>query len=249
MSETIRAGRLKPVVTKPTYKITTSDAADYIQEKINVMAKIMRKRAAEEGKDIDVPDVTVTMISSPASKKFYPFMILLPMEACNGKGKRDNSELSLFNPDSSSGSARLKGHIFRVLSNFQFSKDDRKALNTSSYRRELGGMSVSTTNILIQHMVPRIDPLGLSKTCHRKMVGLIIDPYRVFEDMLTDPDRPGEKFKVHIEKVVRISDNSCEYTVTKEPEGKHSNGNFASRLGKAAEYAFQNKRVMKYDED
>lgn len=246
MSTETRSG-IKPAYEVPTYKITTQMAHDFIQKKVNAAIKIKRQQAAKDGDDVQrIEDVEVTLVTSTPSKKFCLFLVLLPMTAT--QGKKDTHELSIFNPEGSSSSQKIKPELYAIFKNYMFTDKERKALTDSNYRKILGGISVNTAGSLARHMTPKIDPMGISKKIGcKKMVGFFIDPVKVFQDMLTDPKNPGKKPSISIDKTKKYTVNNFEYTVkvtnTQSAENKHFMEDMASAVNAAL-----NTRMPRYDD-
>ena len=185
--EKTRAG-LVPVETEVSFHITTEKANEFLQDKVDKLVNIMNQKGTHQ------EDVNIRLLTLKCGKKFYPFMLLLPLSVLEGNKKKTNgSDLEIFNPQESEGTVNLKDAFYSLFGGYIFNKNDESSFFSATTRQNLG-----TTNEIARFVKanrrPRIQKINNN---NNKFVTLLIDPIRVFHDMLIMEEN-NSSFKVDV---------------------------------------------------
>ena len=194
------------------FHITTSDAENYLQSKVNGIVQSMRAA----GKNIG--DVEVGLYTTEPGTKFLPFVVSLPTSvlASEGKGRRNANELSIFNPkDDDNHGVDLKEEFHNLFRIYTYNKQDEAAFFSQEWRR-LRGVSRTTSGKIKEMRLPKI----LEFSGNQKCVTFMLDPVRLFHDMLVieGDNRP---FFIEIEHWQRQGQGQYRYDIIRRiPNGK-----------------------------
>lgn len=207
MEMKLRATGLAPEKTDLAFAITTTDAQRFLQEKVNNLVKTMRLQ------DVNQEDVEVILFSTKMTKKFVPFMILLPKSVLKNKGeKKVRNEISYFNPeDSGSSNASVKEPFWNLLKCFIYDKADEQAFFKNTVRQQLG-LSMESANRIKANRSPKVVKLNGGKC---EYVTCFIDPLRLFHDMLVDQNNRDERFLVMVNDTEQIKNDKYKYHVAR----------------------------------
>ena len=186
------------------FHITTSDAENYLQSKVNGIVQSMRAA----GKNIG--DVEVGLYTTEPGTKFLPFVVSLPTSvlASEGKGRRNANELSIFNPkDDDNHGVDLKEEFHNLFRIYTYNKQDEAAFFSQEWRR-LRGVSRTTSAKIKEMRLPKI----LEFSGNQKCVTFMLDPVRLFHDMLVieGDNRP---FFIEIEHWQRQGQGQYRYDI------------------------------------
>lgn len=206
---------IQPVQTELPFSITTSDAEKYLQEKFNMLKG-------------DNANMTVSLFTTEVSPKFLPFMLLLPKQASkNGSKKKNDNVLSIFNTDTNENNGvALHNDVFAVIAPYIFNKADEQAFFSPDWRRERQ-VSSATSHKLKYSRTPHIQKYNKGQI---EFVAMLIDPIRLFYDMLSDPTKQ-ENFRVSIRNMEKVKTGEYRYTVSKIPVvAKKKNHNYEEIL-------------------
>lgn len=216
-----RAG-VVPADDKIPFDITTKMVEQFLQEdKIDKLVALMRKNGKNHG------DVKVRLISAKCSKKFIPFLILLPTSIIKGSGKNRNEyEPSIFDPEDEDNSVKLEEEFYKLLKCYCFTRDEVEAFFTATWRNELG-ISLKVAHSLKNSSKPKVQKFNNGKT---KFVACFIDPYKVFKDMLTDMNNPDKRFDIEISETHRLSNSDYKYKVSRSDKKNRQNDSFDENL-------------------
>lgn len=207
-----RAG-VMPVENEIPYSITTEEVEQFLQKKFNSLAELARKNGT------DAENIKVMLFTSDCGKKLKPFIVLLPTSVlASKKDKGNNQELSMFNPDSSEKSVRLKQWVYELLNCYQYDKTDKQLFFNQAWRRQVG-ISMHTAHILKANCFPHIQKFNKGRI---KYVTCLLDPVRIFHDMLGDVENPKAQFDTWIGKTEKIRLTSYRYDVYRTVKGKHN---------------------------
>ena len=224
---TTRAGIL-PSEQELPFDITTTQVMEYLQRKLNVVVNGMRTSDRYNGPDIDVSVITVEM-----GTKFVPFTVVLPTTVLkdNGKKRRDKNELSIFNPKDSDSTANIYEPIAKMFASYTYNDADGEAFYSADWRRARG-VSNTSSSILKRNRRPSVQRFNNGSV---EKVVFLIDPIRVFHDMLTMDDN-NANFRVEIESWQKIRSGEFKYDVRRvinKKKGKKGGGNnFADELNR-----------------
>ena len=199
-----RAG-IMPSEKELPFTITTTDVEQYLQRKLNVVVNGMRKEGNYTGEDMEIRVITVEM-----GTKFIPFTVLLPMNVLKERRKRPKEELSIFNPKDSDNTVVMHDPIARMLASYTFDKADGEAFFSSDWRRARG-VSNSASSTLKHNRLPRVQKLNNGSM---ERVTVLIDPIRVFHDMLVMEDN-NANFRIEITDWQKIRSGEFRYEVNR----------------------------------
>ena len=195
-----RAG-IQPSEQELPFSITTADVEQYLQRKLNVVVNGMRQNNQYSGDDIDVKVVTMEMGS-----KFIPFTVVLPMSVLKDKKRQPKNELSVFNPKDSDATVPIYDPIAKMFSSYTFDKADGDAFFSQDWRRARG-VSTNNSAVLKSNRLPKIRRFNHG---NMEKVIFLIDPIRVFHDMLTMDNNPTN-FRIEIENWQKIRAGEFRY--------------------------------------
>lgn len=194
---------LMPTHTEIPYTVTTAKVEEYLQGKINLATK-------------GSSDVIINAMTIQPGKKFAPIMVFFPESASNaGRNQNNNSsELSVFQGESSE-KIQLDQRIYRAIVPYMYNKEDENAFFSADWRRRVGVPSTMSQS-LKAYRKPHIQRFQNVKI---KLIGIMLDPIRIFHDMLAsiDPEEARrERFNVFVEKLEKIDNANYTYTITRE---------------------------------
>lgn len=193
---------LTPTQTEIPYNITTSQVEEYLQGKINLAMK-------------DQGHVQIQVLTIQPGKKFAPIMIFFPENASNaGKQRGNGSELSIFQGESAS-KIQLDQRLYRAISPYVFNKEDENAFFSADWRRRVG-VPANMSQALKAYRKPHLQTFQKGKI---KLIGVMLDPVRIFHDMLASnsfEEAKRERFYVYIQEIEKIKNANVTYTVTRE---------------------------------
>lgn len=210
MSIKTRSG-LMPTQTEVPYLVTTSEVEEYLQGKVNVALK-------------DQGHMNIQVLTIQPGKKFAPLMIFFPESASNsGRPQGGNNELSVFKGENAS-KIQLDQRLYKAISPYVFNKEDENAFFSADWRRRVG-VAANMSQTLKAYRKPHLQKFQNGKI---KLIGVMLDPVRIFHDMLSAEnyeDAKRERFCVFIEKIEKIKNANVTYTVTREKADGHSGRN------------------------
>lgn len=215
---TTRSG-LTPNEAQLPYSITTSDVEAYLQKKIDTM---LNKAATQNNDTMDKIDVRV--YTTEAGKGFLPFVVILPLEALASKPQRVKNMPSIFDTKEVDGTANLKKEIYEVLSTYTFNKQDGEMFKSDSWRRD-HHVNREAVTVLLSMRTPKVVSMEGGRL---KVVELMIDPIRVFHDMLKMQD-DNRNFMVNVDGWQKIQTGEFRYDV-KRALNKNKNKKYKNTL-------------------
>lgn len=203
---------LKPNEAELQYTITTQDVETYIQLKVNAIVNGLKEAQSKNGNtNYQVPNhQPIRIVSMECGKVFLPFLVLLPTSMLQGSNQRKHqnrgNELSLFNPVDDNSAVRLQDAFFKFFQMYTFSKDDVKLFNSPKWKNDVGLYAKAPTT-LREFRMPSVRKVDDGN----KYVMFMLDPIRVFHDMLTGTENAREPFSVNIKSVTKIKGGSYSY--------------------------------------
>lgn len=192
---------IRPDENELPFTIKTSDVEKYLQNKVDA---VVNKIGGDE--------VTISVYSTEVGKAFIPFMVVLPTSVMkNGKKQAQNKSiprifLSGGDEDNGEVSANMRDEFYQIFSPYVYSKVDESAFFSEDWRRARK-VNRDTSPVLKRYRTPRISRINQGK---EPVVMLMIDPLRIFHDMLTIPD-DNRAFKPEITGWRRIQDGEFIY--------------------------------------
>ena len=221
---------------KLVYNITTNKAQEYLQKKFDVVTRIMKQKGDNIGQ------VKIRLFTTDAGSRFRPFILLLPLNVLETYEKRNPEEPDIFNPEADDElmkKASLKQGIKKVISAFKYDKYDQNSFYGNDWRRARG-VSRETARQLRMRVDPKIMDIG-EKDQKIKMVTVLIDPIRLFHDMLTFDD-DNSNFKVDIIKYQKSRSGEYKYMVNRIKKKGDGGKNYTNRLADELNRAIQGTR-------
>lgn len=206
------------------FDINTSDAEKFLQRKVDQIVEMMKKNGKEQ-----LP-VDVKLVTTRCSKKFMPFVLVLSTTALksNGGKKKNHRELDMFNPESSDSIAKLKDEFYQLVGAYMYNKNDEHAFFSNEWRR---GMQVTlkTAHFLKANRTPKIQSWNKGRD---EYIMCILDPARLFHDMLVDLDHRDEKFRINNLSAEKIEGGNYHYSMTRSivKGNKKKDKSFETRL-------------------
>lgn len=207
---TTRSG-IMPNEGELPYTITTTNVESYLQEKVNVIVN----RMAKDNQDYPIKSIDVRVYTTEAGKCFLPFIVVLPTEVLNGKRSKNNNVDAIFNQSSEDGSANMRPEFYNFFKSYVYTKDDEAAFFSDDWRRARR-VDRATSALLKQYRTPKVSNMDNGKI---QVVTLMLDPLRIFHDMLTMPN-DNRTFKVEIPKWQKIQSGEYRYEVVRLINGK-----------------------------
>lgn len=198
-----RAG-LTPNERELPYSITTSDVEQYLQRKVNLALD-------RDANDSETKDISVRVYTTEAGKSFLPFVVVLPLEALESGGKKSHKKIpAIFDTKSNDSEARLKQVLYRLFSSYIYTKDDEQAFFSDDWRRSRR-VNRETSPVLKSLRIPKVTSVENGNV---QIVTFMIDPIRVFHDMLVMPD-DQRTFRADITGWQKIQTGEYRYEVTR----------------------------------
>lgn len=183
------------------YSITTSKVESYLQDKIDV---VVNRMAKENGGKVE--DISIRVYTTEAGKAFLPFVVILPMDVLQQRNKQKKKMASIFDTKSEDGTAAMKTEFYELFKSYVYNKDDEAAFFSDEWRR-LRHVSRETSPVLKSLRTPKVNKMDNG---HLQVVSFMIDPIRVFHDMLaSDDDR--RNFKVDVVNWQKIQTGEYRY--------------------------------------
>ena len=205
---------IMPNQAKMDFEISTADVRRFLQSEID---SIVAGVNAKEGRHV-LDDIEVRVYTTVAGKYFTPLVVCLPLDVLANK-KNKNAGSPIFNVNSDERNVRLKPEFYELFARYCFNKEDEKAFYSTEWRRRAGVSSSQVSSSLKSSRVPRVINAGGSKKDKVEMVTFIIDPLRIFHDMLTI-DESNVPFKVNIEKWNKVANAQYVYQIVREESTK-----------------------------
>lgn len=179
---------LNPNENALPYSITTSAVESYLQKKVDVICNRMAK---ENGGKAD--DINVRLYTTEAGKSFLPFVVVLPLEVLSQRNKQKKKMASIFDTKSEDGTASMRPEFYELFKSYVYNKDDEAAFFSDDWRRQRH-VSRETSPVLKSMRTPKVVSLNGGQI---KTVSFMIDPLRIFHDMLESED-DRRNFKVEV---------------------------------------------------
>lgn len=241
MSVTENRMGIKPIRTVKQYELSTYDVRDWMQKRLNSFITLGRQEQMSNDGRTDIPDIKVNVLTYAFSKKFAPFIVMLPPEALKKSGKNQRETMAFFLPDESEELALIIPRVWDAFRSFVYTKDDRKEfLKMDGQLKHELQMSKDDCAHFTKFVVPKLLKPGGSK-----VIVFLIDPIRVFSEMVREDSekpkiKPGDKVdpsKIKPDYLInditfeRINSDNYKYIFNKEPKknGK-KNANFNKKI-------------------
>jgi len=207
---------------------STYDVKKYLQRKVDVIVKAMQSSGE------NIRPMKIHLFSTCLSKKFAPFTILLDPNAAENfeipyrvEDIQDGEQIfyeGARRDSRRSEKAILKPEFEKFIEAFGYSEDDIQDLKNERVKRELGinNMKIKT---MYDFAKPKFYTLKGVDDARLTRIVVLLDPIKVFHNMLEDPERPDEDFSVWISVGQKKNDNEFEYDIkkTRNKKGQTTN--------------------------
>ena len=197
---------LTPDETGLPYSITTSKVEEYLQRKVNTISSGIANTTGEAEKN-----VSIRIYTTEAGRNFLPFIIVLPLDvlADNPNKKKHTGEHPMFNPKDTDRTVHLRKEYYELFKAYIYNKEDQGAFFSDDWRRARG-VARDTSQVLASTRLPKIVSLNNGRL---QVVTLLLDPLKVFHDMLESTDDNRRDFRVDIEDWRKIDEGEYRYDV------------------------------------
>lgn len=194
---------------EPFDPITTERAQGYLNDRLRAVINKMNA-ANDRNKQVDTPEMALA--THRFSKNFAPLVIAFSMDAVDKKNTYNIPEI--FNPEPEDNSVKLRPEVYSVVYPYLYNAEDIKGFFTPQTKHDLQ----LTTKACREIKAASKFAITEEKDGGRKIryVHVLIDPLRLFHDMLTEDDKNNEKFTVRISSITPISDTNFRYDVAKQ---------------------------------
>ena len=216
-----RAG-LSPSEKNLPFSITTSQAEEYLQKKVDVLCN----RDNSLPKNVDVRLYTMNMGS-----KFLPFIVVLPLSVLVSNEKEKNEIDPIFSNTERGGVQMIEKPFHEMFKAYVYNKEDVKGFDSNDWRHARG-VSRQCAEQMRRTATPRISSFGGSGR-RQKYVTFLIDPIRLFHDMLVIVDDRRD-FLVDIVNWQKMKNGEYKYFIERCTKKNRSRGkgddNIANQL-------------------
>lgn len=186
------------------FTITTSDVENYLQKKVDIINSAMVQAG-----NPNTPHVDVRVYTTEAGRYFVPFVVILPLDVLqNNNKKKRNDEPDIFNPKNEDKSAIMLEPYYNLFKAYIYNAEDEKAFFSDDWRRARG-VARDTSPSLKMMRTPKITEMDGGRV---QVVSLLIDPLRIFYDMLIMEDNRRD-FKIEIPEWQKIKTGEFKYNI------------------------------------
>lgn len=195
-----RAG-LNPSDKNLPFTITTAQCEEYLQKKVDILCN----------RDKSLPNnVDLRLYTTSVGRKFVPFVVVLPMSVLVDDDKTDKDIDPIFSSNESGGVQHLQKPFMNLFKSYVYDKNDIRAFNSNEWRRARD-VSRNAAEQIKRMAIPRISSVkgGSGRVPY---VTFLIDPIRLFHDMLIIPD-DNKDFLVDIPRWQKIKTGEYKYFV------------------------------------
>lgn len=207
-----RAGVL-PVQQDPKFEITTQKAEEWINKRLTQVREKLEKEHNHK-----LPEISVVVATAQQQRStFLPFVVLLPANAefSNSKGgKKDRVDLDIFYPEEEAKGKhiRLVDYVYMILEGYMYNKKDQELLFSQEFRKAVNLSYQDVPNLKRMAKPFYYNFKGNNKY---RMIGIMLDPRRIFKDMVTYTDGKDNSFEIDITEVQKLSKRNYKYSFTR----------------------------------
>lgn len=213
MAEFKTKGGLTPDRNQAPFSVTTQMVEKYLQDKLD---------AVLNGKN-----VRVNVRNINASKRFYPFVVALSMNAQYLESTPDENIPSIFNPKDDDKTVALQKEVFGVFQPYMYNKRDGEAFESSVWRHEMG-VSTRSAQLLNKFRSAKKMSFDSGRT---ERIMFIIDPLRVFFDMSSTGDNDKDKY-IKIDRIQKINNGIYSFRFYRKDKQNQKGGNYFSQFSR-----------------
>jgi hypothetical protein len=187
---------LKPDDNGVPFSISTNQVEKYLQQRVDVVTK-----------SANIDSVEIKIYTTEPGKDFCPLVVVLPTTVLQNQNQSsEDEEPSIFTPNKSSKKIRLRPELYHLFKLYIYNENDEKAFFSNDWRNRTGVRSDASA-ALKQIRVPT-----LTKSDGTEIVMFLLDPLKVFHDMLKikDDNRP---YRISIKTLKKIKTGEFIYGI------------------------------------
>lgn len=194
------------------YEFTTIKCANFIEEEFRQVEDAMKVASG----NTEIPHVVPKITSAKIGKRFYPLLLILPGDVLENQEQNENIP-DIFLPENDSVSLKKSYHL--TLLRYRYDKQDINSFRSNTFKHDSGVFRNSDIQFLCRYAYPKIEK-NMVDGEERPFVVMILDPIRLFHNMLVDELRPKQRFRVFIKNVKDIDGENFRYTVQRSIDKK-----------------------------
>ena len=201
------------------FKITTDDVERYMQHKLNIVVNGMRRKGLYNAEDIEI-----RVISIIVGSRCIPFSVVLPMDVLKKERHYRDPKMEIFHPnqdDINDVSTDIYEPVLKLFNHYMFDNHDIQWFHDIDWRRKYGVTSGAAV-VLKKNSYPQIKLLNDGKM---EKVAFIIDPIRVFRDMLKIKS-DKTPFWIKIDDIEKNNTGIYSYYIRRTTSDSKSKSNF-----------------------
>ena len=163
---------LKPDDNGLPFSISTSQVETYLQQRVDVVTEHAKTNKVE-----------IKVYTTEPGKLFAPFVVVLPTSVLQDRNQSsEDDEPSIFTPNKSSRKLRLRPELYHLFKLYIYDEYDEKAFFSNEWKNKLGVRSDASAAL------KRLRVPALNKSGDTEVVMFLLDPLRIFHDMLKMDD-------------------------------------------------------------
>lgn len=209
-------GGLQPDRSQAPFTVTTQQVEKYLQDKIDAVCPNS--------------NIRISVRNIAASKRFYPFVVALPVSALYDNGDDMEDIPSIFNPKDNDKTVALKQEIFEIFKSYIYNKKDGEAFESSVWRHEMG-VSARSAQLLNKFRTAKRMTFDHGRT---ERIMFIIDPLRVFYDMSTETNTSNRAdMYIKIDRIQNVNNGMYKFRFyRKNRNGKGDKGSYFNQFSR-----------------
>lgn len=186
---------LKPDDNGLPFSISTSQVETYLQQRVDVVTEHAKTNK-----------VGIKVYTTEPGKLFAPFVVILPTSVLQDRNQSsEDDEPSIFTPNKSSRKLRLRPELYHLFKLYIYDEYDEKAFFSNEWKNKLGVRSDASAAL------KRLRVPALNKNGDTEVVMFLLDPLRIFHDMLKMDD--NRQYRISIKSLKKIRTGEFIYSV------------------------------------
>lgn len=217
---------------KLPFVIRTSDVKEYLQKKVNFALEAIKREEAKKPpekrrKITNVSNINLSLMTTRAGKKFFPFVVILPMDVLDSGRSKNEDIPEIFRPEEAFDQVKLMNEFWQIFQPYVYNKADAEAFMSPAFRRQVGMSMPSAREI------SRLRTMKITRTNdgNAAAVTFMLDPIRLFYDMLKPVrvDSAGNPLYTKDGKIIYDNRN---YQIDVFSVGEMSEGNYVYKCSR-----------------
>ena len=197
-----------------SFDITTQNVQDFFRSEAKRVDAAIKNRLGDKAADFETEVSIMSLnLSSPSEKQPYvPFFMVVSSNIIDSAGSFNNIP-KVFRPDIDDGVHINNVYYEMLFRKFMYDKDDIKMFNLASTRKALNiSASFKVLNTVKSYMKPKIEfPNGNKEDIGNAKVAVMIDPIRVFQVLVYEPNIP--RYRVCVKEAAQIDSTNFYFRV------------------------------------